>query len=54
MIVRVRYGAKSSALNKGDYRILYPSTTSEPWDIETITDVDGRRRVIEIGAVQRE
>lgn len=45
---RVRWTASREAWNAADYRVLYPSTDGEPYDIESVQDVEGRRRYLDI------
>lgn len=47
---RIRYNPTTAPLivagGSGEYRLVYPSTTAAPWDIEDALDEDGLRRSI--------
>lgn len=50
--LRVRFNALTNQLTEaggaGRFRVLWPSTDSEPWDLEDAVREDGRRRWVRL------
>jgi len=50
--LRVRFNSQTNELTEaggsGKFRVLWPSTSSEPWDLEDAVREDGRRRWVRL------
>lgn len=50
--LRIRFNSKADELTQaggsGKFRVLYPSTSAEPWDLQDAVRVDGRRRWVDL------
>ena len=54
---RIRYNPTTAPLvaagGSGEYRVLYPSTSAAPWDVEDALNEEGMRRSILVTCVRR-